>query len=229
MGSAEQGSSSPTRRASGFTLLEVMVAVAILAISMGVLLQIVTSNVRATNHAKRTTAATFLARGKMIDVEDYVLDKGFTDDNEDDHGTFKEQGYPEMRWEWIIERVELPSDLARKSQDKAQDQVQSAQSTPGGDPMSMMTGFLGGMMSSFIEPVRIGLQESVRRVTVRVLWEETARPTQSIEVVQYLTDPAKLEAAIPSMNAAGAPGAPGTPGGFSLPGMGGTSPTGGTR
>ena len=47
----------------------------------------------------------------------------------------------------------------------------------------MMTGFLGGMMSAFIEPIRIGLQESVRKVTVRVVWDEIGRPNQSIEVV----------------------------------------------
>jgi hypothetical protein len=73
-------------------------------------------------------------------------------------------------------------------QAQAQDQTQSAK-----DPMSMMTGFLGGMMSSFIDPIRIGLQESVRRVTVRVAWDESGRPDQTIEVVQYLTDPSKLQ------------------------------------
>jgi prepilin-type N-terminal cleavage/methylation domain-containing protein len=35
----------------GFTLLEVMVALAILATTLVVLLQIITNNVRATNHA----------------------------------------------------------------------------------------------------------------------------------------------------------------------------------
>jgi hypothetical protein len=52
------------------------------------------------------------------------------------------------------------------------------------------------MMSSFIDPVRLGLQESVRKVTVRVLWDEHGRRDQSLEVVQYLTDPAKLDLAL---------------------------------
>ena len=39
---------------------------------------------------------------------------------------------------------------------------------------------------------RIGLQESVRRVTVRVFWDESGRPNQTLEVVTFLTDPAKL-------------------------------------
>ena len=64
--------------ASGFTLLEVMIAVAILAATLVVLLRIVTNNIRATNHAKMTTAATFLARTKMSDVEDDVLYNGFS-------------------------------------------------------------------------------------------------------------------------------------------------------
>ena len=51
-------------------------------------------------------------------------------------------------------------------------------------------------MGMFIEPVRIGLQESVRRITVRVFWNERKRPEQSIEVVTYVTDPAKLDLAL---------------------------------
>ncbi len=60
----------------------------------------------------------------------------------------------------------------------------------------MLTGFMGGMMASFIDPIRIGLQESVRKVTVRVLWDEHGRRDQSFEVIQYLTDPAKLDLAL---------------------------------
>src|SRR5262245_892158 len=106
--------------ASGFTLLEVMIAVAILAMTLIVLLQIVTNNVRATNHAKLTTAATFLARGKMIDLEDQILEKGFSTTDEMEEGTFKDQGYPGFRWDSAIERVELPVDAAQKQRDMAQ-------------------------------------------------------------------------------------------------------------
>ncbi|HEX4403967.1 MAG TPA: hypothetical protein VH560_04015, partial [Polyangia bacterium] len=72
-------------------------------------------------------------------------------------------------------------------------------------------------------PIRLGLQESVRRVTVRVTWDETARPNQTIEVVQYLTDPSKLDAALTggSGAAAGAGGTGGTAatGTSALPGI----------
>ena len=176
---------------SGFTLLEIMVAVAILASTLVVLLSIVTNNVRSTNHAKMTTAATFLARTKMVEIEDQILDNGFTDNDEVKSGTFRDLGYPQFRFDTLIERIELPSDLAQKARDQSTTQTQDSK-----DPMSMMTGFMGGMMASFIDTVRLGLQESVRKVTVRVLWDEHGRRDRSLEVVQYLTDPAKLDLAL---------------------------------
>jgi general secretion pathway protein I len=195
-------------RHSGFTLLEVMIAVAILSITLMTLLSAVTSNIRATRHAKLTTMGTFLARGKMVDVEDQVLEQGFSTSDENAEGTFKEQGHPEFHWDSLIERVELPADAALKQKDEAQDKANNDTS----NPMSLMSGFLGGMMSSFIEPIRLGLQEAVRRVTVHVTWEESGRGPQSIEVVQYLADPSKLDAALTGGGLPGGAGLPGAPG-----------------
>jgi prepilin-type N-terminal cleavage/methylation domain-containing protein len=210
---------------AGFTLLEVMIALSILAITLVTILGMVTNNIRATRHAKLTTAGTFLARGKMIDIEDLVLESGFSTSDETAAGTFKDQGYPDFRWTSAIERVELPMDAMQKKKDEAQDKARDST-----NPMGMLTGFIGGMMSSFIEPIRLGLQESVRRVTIRVYWSEAGRGEQVIEVVQYLTDPSKLDAAM-GLGARGAapgvPGAPGTPGApGAVPGAGGLTAPG---
>jgi general secretion pathway protein I len=196
-----------------------MVAIAILSATLVVMLSIVTNNVRSTNHAKMTTAATFLARNKMVDIEDQILDLGFTDNDEMGEGTFRDLGYPQFRWQTQIERIDLPSDLAGKARDQATTDKMDAK-----DPMSMLTGFMGGMMSGFIDPIRIGLQESVRKVTVRVLWDEHGRRDQNFEVVQYLTDPAKLDLAL--TGGAAAAGATGT-GGTTGAATGGTNPPGG--
>jgi hypothetical protein len=79
---------------------------------------------------------------------------------------------------------------------------------------------MGGMMSSFIDPIRLGLEESVRKVTVRVIWDEHGRPNQTFEVVQYLTDPSKLLLGPGANGTAGTPGTTGTtgkPGGTGSP------------
>jgi len=199
----------------GFTLLEVMVALAILATTLVVLLQIITNNVRATNHAKMTTAATLLARSKMTDIEDSILENGFSTDNESDKGTFRDQNFPSFRWESTIERIELPTDLKQAAQDQSSDDSKSK------DPMQALTGMMGGLMSGFMDPIRIGLEESVRRVTVKVSWDEVGRRDLNFEVVQFLTDPAKLDA---SLTGGGAPtAASATPGAAAGSGVAGAA------
>jgi general secretion pathway protein I len=198
------------RTEAGFSLLEVMVALAILSLALVTLVGIVTSNVRTAAHAKSTTAGAFLARGKMVAFEDVVLEKGFQELDETSKGTFEEVGYPDYEWECLVEKIELPTEAAQLAQKAAGDKSQSK------DPSQMLSGMMGGLLSGFIEPIRVGLQESVRRVTVKVRWQEPGRPNQSIEVVSYLTDPAKLDVAMAlgqaglGANGAGTPGAKGT-------------------
>ena len=59
----------------GFSLLEVMVSLAILAIALVVLTRTVTGDVRATQHSRMVTAATFLARTKISSLEQLMKDQ----------------------------------------------------------------------------------------------------------------------------------------------------------
>ncbi len=81
---------------SGFTLLEVMVALLIIATSFVVLLHTRNQSVIAADYAKRATVATLLASEKMSDIE---------------HGDFPETGeessnfdddYSEYRWKTSV-------------------------------------------------------------------------------------------------------------------------------
>ncbi len=206
------------RRATdpGFSLLEVMVSIAILGIALVTLIGITTNNMRTTLHAKQITAATFLARTRMADIEDQLLEEGFTDLNQDEDGDFSDQGRKEFRWTSLIEKVELPTDMVQKAQQATGDQMQEAQTAGSSNPMAAMSGLLGGFMGALIEPIRIGLENSVRRVTVTVFWNEVGKQEQSFEIVTYLTDPSKLDMAMGGVpggaNAAAPGGQPGTPG-----------------
>lgn len=212
-------------RQRGFTLLEVMVALAILSGSLIVLIRIVTGNIQNTNKAKMMTVSTFLARAKIVEIEDRVLIEGFIDFDDERKGDFAAEGYPDISWDSNVERVRLPLDMAQKAQQASSTATQPQPNVGSQNPLQFMAGFMGGFMSTLMDPIRIGLEESVRRVTVHVYWKEFGKNTQSFEVVTFLTDPAKLDLALGgggALPAAGAqPGANGQPGSSGLPGANG--------
>lgn len=183
---------SNRRRDGGFSLLEVMVSVAIVALALVVLVSMTTNNVRAAHHARLVTTATFLARAKIAAVEDQILEEGFTDSDQEDEGDFADEGHAKFRWHYVIERVELPTEVMEKAQETVGQTADEAAASDN-NPMMAIAGFLGGFMSTLIEPIRVGLQESVRRITLRVSWAEVGRNEQSFDVVAFLTDPSRLD------------------------------------
>ena len=72
----------------GFTLLEVMISLAILAVALVALSNVNGGAVQMQAYARRATQATLLLRSKMTDVEDQLLKDGFNDFNDEKHGTF---------------------------------------------------------------------------------------------------------------------------------------------
>jgi general secretion pathway protein I len=94
-------------RASGFTLLEVLVAVAVLGLALVSLLGLHVRNIDLIDRDQRVTEATLLARGLMTEVETGPFpDLGATDgDFELDYP----DRYPELRWEREVLTTPVPN------------------------------------------------------------------------------------------------------------------------
>ena len=88
----------------GFTLMEVMFALALIGISLATLLASQSQGLSLANEAKFNTTAVFLAQGKMAELE-------ITDINNlsSDSGDFDDELYPEYSWEVEIGNTSLPS------------------------------------------------------------------------------------------------------------------------
>jgi general secretion pathway protein I len=93
----------------GFTLIEVMLALAVLALALMVLVKGVYGNIAGAQDAFYMGVATDLARGKMYDLEEELLQEGYQETEQEITGDFSEEGWPAITWKARIEPVELPS------------------------------------------------------------------------------------------------------------------------
>ena len=81
----------------GFTLLEVMISLAILAVAMVAISDLNGGAVQMHYYARRSTQATLLLRSKMLDIEEQLHKDGFSDFDDEKHGTFEEEQFHRKR------------------------------------------------------------------------------------------------------------------------------------
>jgi prepilin-type N-terminal cleavage/methylation domain-containing protein len=124
---------------SGFTLLEVMVALALLAAAMMAVADLCGNALRNHMYARDLAEVTLLARGKMAELEQKYEDEGFKDFDQSEEGDFSEAKRPDVLW-----RV----DLIRPAGDLSADQLVSMITGMGGDAQGMIAKLMGGGAAS---------------------------------------------------------------------------------
>lgn len=223
--------------AAGFTLLEVMIAVAILSVSLMALSLTVIRSLRASHHARLMTQATFLCRLKFGEIEDEFVVDGFKDDagTVEKKGTFDDPLFKNFSWSYTMQKIELPNadqiqTAATKLLQDKQKAGESAAAEAGGPRASASgaagsSGGLSGSLGGVLGPVKQMLEQGIRRVTLRVSWDEPGLPDQKVEVVTFYTDMRR----IPLTPQLGAPTQPSASGSTSTTGTGSTPTTGSTK
>jgi general secretion pathway protein I len=97
-------------RARGFTLLEVMIGLALLGLALTVLIKSAAGDIFNAQQAHMMGVATDLARGKMYEIEEKLIKDGFSDTEQaEDDRPFEDEGWPQVLYSYKVEVVELPS------------------------------------------------------------------------------------------------------------------------
>ena len=99
-------------RNSGFSLLEVMIAIAILAVSLLAIFHLQSTSLIGSARAQKISIATLLAQEKMarvlIDLEKGMKKGEFPEDKEET-GSFEEEKYPDFGWKLAIRKTTIPT------------------------------------------------------------------------------------------------------------------------
>ncbi len=188
---------------SGFTLLEVIIAIGILAVTLMVLVETQASAVMATTEGRRISTGTFLADEKMQEVVLTLEREGWTSQDVEEDGNFEEFGNEEFRgesanidadaadfrWAYTVRRIELslPSDIMGGAQSMADggywgDQGQQADLSSMGLSLSDIPGFSPDMLTNY-------LSDYIREVRVRVWWGENEDGLDQVELVHHVINP----------------------------------------
>lgn len=193
-------SALPSQRA-GFTLLEVMVAVLILALSLTAIFVSEGGAIKAAHKARKITVASLLARCKMAELEEMVASDGMP--AIDDRGSddcCEDAEIEGFTCDWRLERIVLPDDTMSGGEDDEGEGGPAGLAglgnvdpeNPTGTIDSMLSGGGGGgdglaeMAMSFAFPIlKPAIEEQVRRATVTVKWHEGSRE-RSFDVTQFL-------------------------------------------
>lgn len=104
----DTNSSAHLSTASGFTLLEVIIALAIMTITFASILSVESSSIQATSRAKQMNIVGMLAKNQMVETEFKIQGKKFAEIPREESGQF-EAPYESYRWKTGIKPLEFPN------------------------------------------------------------------------------------------------------------------------
>lgn len=197
-----------TRNRRGFTLLETVVALAILALALMAIFDLNSGAVANHVYSKHLTVASFLARSKMTDLEQKLYDDGFSNDDEEEAGDFSDEGWPNYKWRAKI----IAPDTNGVSPDQLIGAIFNlpigetdgdmgglaslfgggaggADEKGGGSGPVPAGGGLGGMAAGMAQPMFTQMidqiTQTVREVHLTVTWKE-GKVVESMDIVTHV-------------------------------------------
>jgi len=177
----------PRRSERGFTLMEVMISLAILSIALVAILDMHSGGLRTHDYARKLTQATLLARGKMVELEDEAYQKDFSELGEVRTGTFEEEGAPKFKWEAQLLKpaadIDIQKIFALISQ--VSGDHDDSPETGGADPMQAM----GPLFQPILAAVNPVIKEGFRELRLTVRWSDMTGPSELTVVTHILKVP----------------------------------------
>ncbi len=168
-----------------FSLLEVMVALAILSVGLVTLVQVQARSAQLAIEGREMTVATMLARGKLYDCQTDLLKRGFSIGDYESEGNFDDEGHPTFFWECHAYKPQMPTgeggDLSSLVGGGAAD---AASAGGAANPAADMG---ASFLAPFLTQMSSVMGDSIRELVVIVRWG-TGTEQQEMVVTTHVID-----------------------------------------
>ncbi len=154
----------------GFTILEVLIAMAILAIAITTLVGAQSRSVVQNDHARQLTTATMLAHDQMFAIETKLRKDGFKQDRETMSGDFRGREYSAFRWKAAIDVIDMePEYLSSQLTGQLLGTDEDGGSLSGSSAINSQLPTMLGMVTMMIQNVT---DNRIRRITLAITWKD---------------------------------------------------------
>lgn len=180
-------------------MLEVMIALAIMGMSLLLLFQAQTRSMRLAEKARTLTIATELARKRLIDCQFDLTKQGLGATDYEETGDFGEEGYKDYTWECFAYRFDMPPPSAEAIADGMKAQSKGGGIPGMGSPGTGGQDFSASMLAPFFGLISTTMGDSVRELSVIVRWKN-GDIEEELKVVTHVIDRtamARLAAQLP--------------------------------
>ncbi len=176
----------------GFTLLEIMIAMAILSISLLALYTSMGNSLRISGQAETTNEATQLARQKMSEIImslDEDIARGAFPEEKEESGGF-EKPFEKYKWSYVIKKVEIP--VLQPPSDQSEATI--GDSTDPADPAApkdsseqKTTPGLENAAANMAQMVTKKISESIRELELKISWGDSEEDGENVTITTHLS------------------------------------------
>lgn len=154
---------------SGFTLLEVLIAMSIMLVSFAAILMVQSTAINSSIKTKHMTVVGMLAKSLMVETERTIEGKTFEEVQKEEKGTFPEP-YQDYSWMKEVKEIEFPQITGSKP----------AAGEDSGEGSDVSTEMLTKLITQF-------LSKSLREVTITISWKR-GTGEQKFSLTTYWVD-----------------------------------------
>ncbi len=166
------------RGTEGFTLLEVMIAMAIMLVAFSSILMVQSNGLQSSARAREINTVSMLMKQQLLETEFAIENKTFDEVKKEDAGQFKEP-FQEYSWKREVKEIKFPNltSLANAGGD--------ASASAGSS--SSDSNAQGGVAEQMSRLVTNFLSKALREVQVSVTWKRN-NSNQKISISMYWVD-----------------------------------------